>query len=141
MAKFSEIIKATWNVMWGKDKKKSEPKKKTKRDNMSKEEIKDFRTHLAEQKAKATEDGEPWVAILDLDVDYDNLDYGSFELDWNDKFVANLLRAGYVGKTDNDIVEQWFNNVCRNVVMETYEQVRADPVQSRKLDNGRKEYR
>ena len=76
-------------------------------------------------KQLATERGEPWVAILSMDIDPENIHAGSFELDWNDKFLANLIRAGYVGKTDTDIVDQWFQNVCRHVVMETWEQEQA----------------
>jgi hypothetical protein len=65
-------------------------------------------------------------------------------LDWNDKFVANLLRAGYKGKTDADIVDQWFQNVCRHVVMETWEQEQAIKnsgiyVQRRDIGDGRSE--
>ena len=68
---------------------------------------------------------------------------GAFELDWNDKFVANLIRAGYQGKTDADIVDNWFQTVCRNVILETYEQEQADPEKRtsnrRDLGNGRTE--
>jgi hypothetical protein len=77
------------------------------------------------EKELATERGEPYVAILGMEVDYDNISEGAFELDWNEKFVANLIRAGYQGKTDEDIVDQWFQQVCRNVVMETWEQDQA----------------
>lgn len=96
------------------------------------------------EKELATEAGEPYVAVLGMDIDYDNLTYGSFELDWNDKFVSNLIRAGYQGKTDADIVDQWFQNVCRNVVMETWEQEQAIKnsgiyVQSRDIGGGRSE--
>lgn len=99
------------------------------------------------EKELATERGEPYVAILSMDVDPENIHAGSFELDWNDKFVANLIRAGYVGKTDSDIVDQWFQNVCRHVVMETWEQEQAmNPeyssqrfTRSRDLGNGRTE--
>ena len=73
----------------------------------------------------ATEAGEPYVNILSMDIDPENLHAGSFELDWNDKFLANLLRAGYVGKTEADVVDQWFQNVCRHVVLETWEQEQA----------------
>ena len=95
-------------------------------------------------KELATEKGEPYVQILSMEVDPVNLHQGSFELDWNDKFVANLLRAGYAGKTDSDIVDQWFQNVCRHVVMETWEQEQAIKnsgiwVQSRDLGGGRSE--
>jgi hypothetical protein len=95
------------------------------------------------EKELATERGEPYVAILGMDVDPENIHAGSFELDWNEKFVANLIRAGYVGKTDSDIVDQWFQNVCRHVVMETWEQEQAmNPTRftrSRDIGNGRTE--
>jgi hypothetical protein len=81
------------------------------------------------EKEIATEKGQPWVAILSMDIDPDNLHQGAFELDWNDKFVANLVRAGYQGRSDDqdsDIVDRWFQNVCRHVVMETWEQEMAN---------------
>lgn len=94
----------------------------------------------------ATERGEPYVAILSMDIDPDNMHQGSFELDWNDKFIANLVRAGYkmdAKDTDADIVDRWFQNVCRHVVMETWEQEEAmNPqrhIKSRDLGNGRRE--
>lgn len=91
----------------------------------------------------ATDRGEPYVAILSMDVDPENLNEGAFELDWNDKFIANLRRAGYQGKQDSDLVDQWFQNVCRNVVMETYEQEEAMNMSrftnSRNLGDGRSE--
>lgn len=97
-------------------------------------------------KELATERGEPYVAILSLDLDPENLHQGAFELDWNDKFIANLIRAGYrmrADDTDSDIVDRWFQNVCRHVVMETWEQEQAmnpqRPVQSRDLGGGRRE--
>lgn len=97
-------------------------------------------------KELATEKGEPYVTILSMDVDPENIHAGAFELDWNDKFVANLIRAGYQMKaddTDSTIVDRWFQAVCRNVVLETYEQEEAmNPqqyVRTRDLGNGRKE--
>jgi hypothetical protein len=80
------------------------------------------------EKEIATEKGEPWVGILSMDVDPEDLNAGAFELDWNDQFVARLIRFGYQGKTDADLVDQWFQNVCRHVVLETWEQEQAqDP--------------
>jgi hypothetical protein len=92
----------------------------------------------------ATEAGEPWVEILGMDIDPNDPGQGAFELDWNDKFVANLVRAGYQGKTDQDIIDNWFKTVCRNVVLETYEQEQADPevrrnTNRRDLGDGRTE--
>jgi hypothetical protein len=100
------------------------------------------------QKEIATEKGESYIAILSMDVDSENISNGSFELDWNDKFVADLVRHGYMmnpDDTDAEIVDRWFTNVCRNVVLETYEQYEAmDPqrdrvVKTRNIGDGRSE--
>lgn len=101
------------------------------------------KVEAAKKKAKspkdiATEKGEPWVEILSMELNPDDPGQGAFELDWNDKFVANLVRAGYQGKTDADIVDNWFQTVCRNVVLETYEQEQADP-ESRSRTNNRRD--
>ena len=85
------------------------------------------------------EAGEPWVSVLSMELEKDTLDKGAFELDWNDIFVAKLVRAGYQGKTDNDIVDQWFQAVCRNIVLESFEKEQAQNVEV--LDEGRKAYR
>jgi hypothetical protein len=88
---------------------------------------------IKEQKIKktpkelATERDEPWVEVLSMDIDKDNPGNGAFELDWNDKFLSNLIRSGYQGKTDQDIVDNWFKAVCRNVIQENFEQEQADP--------------
>ena len=94
----------------------------------------------------ATERGEPYVNIISIDVNADNLHEGSFELEWNEKFVLNLVRAGYQmqpNEPEDVIVDRWFQNVCRHVVMETWEQEQAmNPqryVRERDIGGGRKE--
>ena len=80
------------------------------------------------EKEIATAAGEPFVAILKMDIDPNNLHQGSFELDWNEIFVSRLVKAGYMIKPtdlDVDIVDRWFQTVCRHVVMETWEQEQA----------------
>lgn len=79
------------------------------------------------EKEIATAKGEPWVSVISMDVDIDNMSEGSFDLDWNEIFVARLLKFGYRGKDDVQIVDQWFQSICRNIVLETYEQDQADP--------------
>jgi hypothetical protein len=66
-------------------------------------------------KERATADKEPWVAVLSTHVNKDNIKNGFFELDWNEYFVLQLKSAGYKGKTDEEIVDQWFSELCRNV--------------------------
>lgn len=63
----------------------------------------------------ATQKKEPWVAVLDTHVNKDNVRNGFFELDWNDYFVLQLRAAGYIGESDEDIVDQWFTDLCKNV--------------------------
>ena len=100
-------------------------------------------------KDAATSKGDPYVAILSVDVDPQNIHNGSFELDWNDKFLLNLIKAGYKMQdddTDTMIVDRWFHTICRNIVLEIYEQNQADPtnrdervVRTKDLGGGRTE--
>ena len=101
-------------------------------------------------KEKATQAGEPYINILTMDIDPNDINSGAFELDWNDKFILNLIRAGYKQKdsdTDNVIVDRWFQTVCRNIALEVYEQEQADPtkrddvrvIRTRDLGDGRTE--
>jgi hypothetical protein len=83
----------------------------------------------------ATENGDPYVAIISIELDPDNIGNGAFELDWNDKFIANLVRSGYQSKPNEEdtvIVDRWFQTVCKNIAMETFEQWEANqPFDSR----------
>jgi hypothetical protein len=81
-------------------------------------------------KEKATMEGMPYVNILKMELDPYDINTGAFELDWNDKFVLNLIKSGFKIReddTDTMIVERWFQTVCRNVALELYEQQQADP--------------
>lgn len=102
------------------------------------------------EKEKATANNEPYIAITKVELNPDNVNDGVFELDFNDKFVINLIRAGYKIRpddTDDAIVDRWFQTVCRGIAKELYEQEWADPekrdirykMQTRKLGNGRTE--
>ena len=73
----------------------------------------------------ATEKGEAYISVLSVELDKKNLSNGSFELDWNDAFIKVLRALGYPGKTDEDVVDLWFRNICRNVLAENFEQDQA----------------
>jgi hypothetical protein len=66
-------------------------------------------------KERATEAKEPWVEVLDTHVNKENVRNGFFELDWNEYFVLQLRSNGYQGDTDESIVDQWFQDLCRNI--------------------------
>lgn len=101
------------------------------------------------EKDKATQAGEPYINIVSMELNPANIHEGAFELDWNSIFITQLVKAGYMKKkedTDKDIVDRWFTDVCRNVVLEMFEQQQADPdnrdlrnIRSRDLGNGRRE--
>ena len=99
-------------------------------------------------KEAATKRGEPYVSIVSIELDKDDVGNGAFELDWNEYFVARLVKAGYMmnkDDTDAEIVDRWFQNVCRHVVMETWEQEQAiikgagQYVNTRDIGDGRTE--
>lgn len=64
---------------------------------------------------------EPRVDILKFDFDPVNPRLGSIELDWNDEFVELLQQHGYVGKSAEDIVDLWLNDVCKNIAANQYQ--------------------
>ena len=61
---------------------------------------------------------EPWVNVNKMGIDPENAKAGFIELDWNDHFVAMLHDNGYTGTGDEDVVNKWFNDVCRTVLVQ-----------------------
>lgn len=66
----------------------------------------------------ATERGEPYIKVLDTNVDPKNPKYGYFELDWNQHFVDNLKEHGFSGNTDEEVVDHWFSVLCNTIADE-----------------------
>jgi hypothetical protein len=76
------------------------------------------REALEAEKELATKNGEPWVAVLDTQVNPDNIRNGFFELDWNNEFIEQLLDAGYSGETNEEIVDAWFRTIVVQMLEE-----------------------
>jgi hypothetical protein len=72
----------------------------------------------AYDKAVAGIKKEPWVNVTKMGIDDKNVSAGYFELDWNEEFIAMLHENGYVGQSDEDVVNKWFNDVCRTVLIQ-----------------------
>jgi hypothetical protein len=85
----------------------------------------DFREGKVKQidydKKLATLKGEPWVTVVNMDFSKGNSLQGSFEIDWNEYFVKKLEAEGYVGPTPDNIVNQWFMEVCKNIALEEFD--------------------
>ena len=64
---------------------------------------------------------EPWVEVKKMQVNEDDPKQGYMELDWNDEFVAMLQDKGYTGESDESVVNKWFNDVCRTVLLQEME--------------------
>jgi hypothetical protein len=96
------------------------------------EKIKQFFKHIrAKKEAKAyvpaetlnpkdtaTAKKEPYVSVLNTHINTDNIRNGFFELDWNEYFILKLTEAGYKGASEEEIVDQWFKDLCRDVALE-----------------------
>ena len=71
-------------------------------------------------KALAAKKGEPWVNVLDVQVNKENIRNGFFELDWNKHFIEELIKEGYGEEADpeEEIVDRWFRDIVYNMLQE-----------------------
>jgi hypothetical protein len=100
----------------------------------------DFDKQVAEQL------NEPWVNVNKMGIDPESAKAGYIELDWNDHFIAFLHENGYTGQNDEDVVNKWFNDVCRTVLIQEnadldyglQEQGRDDVIRRTETDDGTK---
>lgn len=71
-------------------------------------------------KEYATRKKEPWISVLDVKVNKENVRNGFFELDWNKYFIEELVRAGYGTEADpeEEIVDRWFRDVVYQMLDE-----------------------
>ena len=69
-------------------------------------------------KAYATRKKQPWVGVLDVKVNKENVRNGFFELDWNKYFIEQLIDVGYGVKNDEEeeIVDRWFRDIVGNIL-------------------------
>ena len=96
------------------DQKKAELESEIKELKKSPEELR--RASLEKEKQEATRKGEPWVAVLDTQVNPENIRNGFFEIDWNNEFIETLLDAGYKGETNEQIVDAWFRTIVTQML-------------------------
>lgn len=63
--------------------------------------------------------GEPYVNVTKLNFDEKNPSQGYFELDFNEHFVEYLAQNGYEGIEPDEIVNTWFDDLCKSIVYES----------------------
>lgn len=99
-------------------------------------------TAPTERKPKNPKDSnEPWVNVVDTKFEEGNPKQGFMELEWNAAFIEFLKTHGYQGKTDEEIVDRWFTDLCKNIGAQMDEESKfvadADilPKRRKKVDN------
>lgn len=66
------------------------------------------------EKKVATVLEQPWIKVVSSKYEpEDGIDGFSFQLDYNHYFVQYLKQNGYAGINDDEIVEEWFNDVSK----------------------------
>ena len=118
--------------------KKDETKKST-----TKSPRDEHRELLEKQKKVATKKKEPWVCVLDTQVNPENIKNGLFELDWNEYFVLKLRQEGYGydGDPEEEIVDRWFKDLARNILEEQGQDPKVDAgfISVTPIDKGKSE--
>jgi hypothetical protein len=61
---------------------------------------------------------EPYVSVVNVHTEGNEPGNGYFELDWNSYFIVDLKKAGYTGNTEEEIVNQWLKQLCKNIANE-----------------------
>lgn len=105
-------------------------------------------TEQQHKKELATLDGEEYFEILKGEWEAES---GLlFEFDWNNIFLENLRSNGFRGETDSDLVNAWFDDVCRQVYQDSIgenDEIESDSVvnlysnRTKLDDSGIAEYR
>ena len=94
-------------------------------------------------KALATKRKEPWINVLDMQVNEDNIRNGFFELDWNQYFIEELIQNGYGTEADKEeeIVDRWFRDIVYNMLAEEQvdQQVNTGYINVVPIDKGKSE--
>ena len=80
-------------------------------------------------------DDKPFVTVLNTNFDPDNPKKGYFELDWNQSFIDMLSKAGYSGVSDDEIVNKWFDDLCKGIVLETMDSDVLDELKAQSSDS------
>jgi hypothetical protein len=78
------------------------------------------------EKTLATFKKEPWIGIIDHGFEPNKGINGVyFEFDWNNFWIEYLELNGYVGATEDEIVESWFSDVCNTIPVEQDSKVQS----------------
>ncbi len=97
------------------------------------------------EKEIATENNQPWVNIDSIDLDPTNPRIGAMDLDWNPQFIQMLKKNGFPNLPDEQVIDIWLTDLCKQIAMETYENANATELgypgmNVEELEKGRRGY-
>lgn len=132
-------------MLWDFFKKKTDKikPKKTKQESVASVETSQSKPPAPKKKRNKKKPPEgPHVEILSFDFDPANPKMGSLELDWNKEFIKLLIESGYRGSSDEELVDKWLNDVCRNIALGTPEMLQDNIryIQRKDLGDGKTEF-
>jgi hypothetical protein len=62
---------------------------------------------------------EPYITVLNSEYNPDEGIGGLiFEFDWNEYWIKQLIDHGYSGYNEDQIIHQWFTDLCRSTIAE-----------------------
>lgn len=70
------------------------------------------------------DENEPWVNVVKTNVDQNDPKQGFMELEWNQAFVNFLISHGYAGKSNEEVVDTWFTELCRSIGQQMEEETK-----------------
>jgi hypothetical protein len=75
------------------------------------------------QKKVANIKKEPFICIIDSQYESaEGINGLTFEFDWNEHWIKELIEHGYSGVNEDHIIQQWFDDLCRSVISENNNQ-------------------
>jgi len=81
--------------------------------------------NLFNKKPKPGKDSkEPWVNVINTNIDNEDPKQGFMELEWNEPFVDFLKSHGYTGEKPEDIIDAWFTDLCRSIGQQLNEETK-----------------
>jgi len=72
--------------------------------------LKQYSEYRSRQKKKNS--GEPYIEIISEGVD--PMGRVKIEFDWNDAFIAHLRKNGFDGRSEEEVIEGWFQAITKS---------------------------
>lgn len=76
---------------------------------------------------------EPYVKVIDMQFDPESNTDPYIEVDWNSYFIEKLKKAGFEGKTDEEIISKWMDAICIQIASENEGVIVTNPDDQRRV--------